>query len=120
MKLIEHPTPHFGPPEMLKAHYLTPIYKIGKTEWCMSVYTWSMYAGHSERVTGYFFRSSPDDYWKSEKKHPRYNRHDGLYAGLPKTLGGIYYTHEQEIQAALEGRENELKHAEPLPQLALM
>lgn len=103
----------------MRTVYETPAYKIGKTEWKMVVFEdpdcvlgpsttgeeWFMRGIH--RMTLYLY----NDYgtWKPETKHPRYNPHDGTYAGLPKSLRKIYERHEIEILAALVVTDRKLR-----------
>jgi hypothetical protein len=73
---------------------------IGKTSWIIVLYK---NPDHKKLFTGYHFhdenynRYCPCDEWKSEKNHPRYNYHDGTYAGLPKTLVKLYEKYEKFI-----------------------
>ena len=91
--------------------YITPVYKIGKTEWRMMVYEKNnvLYLpsetgkDHFMQGTHRFTRYQYNDYgtWKNETDHPRYDSNDGSYAGLPKGLKKIFYNHEQEIKESL-------------------
>lgn len=102
MELFDHNQPATSG-GIAGALYRTPVYRIGKTEWVMAVYKRKSWNGEFIRVNGFFYRKSENAGWKHEREHPRYNRNDGLRAGLPKSLAGIYYRHLAEIEAALSG-----------------
>jgi hypothetical protein len=89
--------------------YESPIYKIGKTEWRVIVFerddalihpspnVWTI---GKDRFTRYLWRRDGSQ-WMKETEHPRYDYHDGTWAGLPHGLRKIYEKHEAEIMFAL-------------------
>src|SRR5689334_8485785 len=103
--------------------YATPPMRIGKHEWRMTVQPSRYGRGN---VTEYQWRPAdasarPEEYrvpWKGEEDWPRYNSHDGMYAGLPRTLKKLYGQHEAEIKAALKGTTPPADPQLPLPGLA--
>lgn len=74
--------------------------KIGKNYWIFVLYYDSLY---KKVFNGFHFhdehyeRCFPCDEWKMEKNHPKYNHHDGTYAGLPKTLVKLYEKYEKLV-----------------------
>jgi hypothetical protein len=89
--------------------YETPAYRIGNTEWMLIVFekddalthpspdVWEIGAA---RFTRYLWRRDTAE-WRKETEHPKYNTHDGTWAGLPHGLRKIYEKHEEEIKQAL-------------------
>lgn len=85
---------------------------IGKTYWAFVVYAEKDFDfAHHERMKKRFNLWSDKEYpdrctsymyldgkvWRDMTEHPRYNSHDGTYAGLPKSLIGIYRDNIKQI-----------------------
>ena len=90
---------------------------IGKTYWKMCVYRDS--SVNVAKETAWWGKINPErleerrlpfdlftmyvyytgSSWKKENTHPRYNSHDGTYAGLPKTLVKIYEENMGSIES---------------------
>lgn len=102
--------------------YETPAYKIGKTRWKLIVYeqddallphnsgVWTI---GIKRFTSYLWLCG-ESQWRSETEHPRYNSHDGTWAGLPQGLRKIYERHRSDIEQALEVQSIRIQHSKPL------
>lgn len=69
---------------------------IGHTNWRVQVYEHPTYG----RCTRYQWHDGSN--WRNEKEHPRYNSHDGTYAGLPKGLRVLYYDNLPAIEYHLQ------------------
>lgn len=76
---------------------------IGHTNWRVQVFEredciiapsrsgLSEFTRGTDRFTRYQYFDGQRQQWKNETEHPRYNPHDGTYAGLPKGLRALYY-----------------------------
>lgn len=79
--------------------FATEPRKIGKTWWVYAVCESAIHEGM--RVTEMYFHDPCRSGWLDASHHPRYDGHDGEYAGLPKGLRRLYEDHEQAVRAAL-------------------
>lgn len=79
--------------------FATKPRKIGKTWWVYAVYNSAFFPGGN--ATEMYFYDPERSLWLDSRQHPRYDGHDGEYAGLPKGLRCLYEEHEQAIRAAL-------------------
>ncbi len=88
--------------------YITPSRKVGKYEWRYMVYEalyFSFKPGKDEMTRFTRYQYNAFGIWRNETEHPRYDGNDGMYAGLPKRLYGIYKSNETAIQNALKQQE---------------
>ena len=79
--------------------FATEPRKIGKTWWVYAVYSSAFSPGRN--ATEMYFYDPNTSVWLDSRQHPRYDDHDGEYAGLPKGLRRLYEDHEQAVRAAL-------------------
>ena len=79
--------------------FATEPRKIGKTWWVYAVYNSAFFPGGN--ATEMYFYDPNTSVWLDSRQHPRYDDHDGEYAGLPKGLRRLYEDHEQAVRAAL-------------------
>ena len=87
--------------------FRSPPRRIGKHEWRVTVYRHRQHGA----IVGYEWRRAaetvmgltcpPGPYWRRDEHWPRYDRNDGQFAGMPRTLRRLYRTHQPNIAAHL-------------------
>ena len=75
--------PHLGD----KLIFVSDVMKLKKQAWVGVVYR---NENNDVYVTYLYIDIAGYDDWEDMTKHPRYNSHDGAYAGLPKSLKKLY------------------------------
>lgn len=105
-KSIEDSSPFACYGEIL---WQSPVRRIGKHDWRITLYR---YRYHDNKpLIGYEWRKPADmipgftlstweSRWRRDEDWPRYNPHDGMYAGLPRTLRRLWEQHRDEIERA--------------------
>lgn len=81
--------------------------RIGKHEWRVTVYRLASgravlgyeWRRAAETISGFAFPPGPR--WQRDVDWPKYDRHDGQYAGLPRTLLKLYQEHRADLSRHL-------------------
>ena len=81
--------------------------RIGKHEWRVTVYRLASgravlgyeWRRAAETISGYTFPPNPR--WRRDVDWPKYDRHDGQHAGLPRTLLKLYQEHRADLSRHL-------------------
>lgn len=81
--------------------------RIGKHEWRVTVYRLASgravlgyeWRRAAETISGFAYPPSPR--WQRDVDWPKYDRQDGHYAGLPRTLLKLYQKHRADLSTHL-------------------